>query len=117
LVISHNLKQKINSLEQEYKYLLKDVGEPTRYLGAEIGKHTYSDGVTAWYMSAQLYLKPVIIEVERQGGNLNKLFPKQETLNVPIQAGSHPELDNTEFLKDDDVQLYQSYIGILRGGS
>jgi hypothetical protein len=47
-------------------------------------------------------------------GNLNKLFPKQETLNVPIQAGSHPELDSTQFLKDDDVQLYQSYIGVLR---
>jgi hypothetical protein len=42
------------------------------------------------------------------------VFPKQETLNVPIQAGSHPELDDTHFLKDDDVQLYQSYTGILR---
>jgi hypothetical protein len=62
-------------------------------------------------MSVRLYLKQAIIEVERQWGNLNKVFPKQETLNV--QAGSHPELNDIHFLKDYDVQLYQSYIGIL----
>jgi hypothetical protein len=35
-------------------------------------------------------------------------------LDLPIPAGSHPELDTSKFLEDDDVQLYQSYIGILR---
>jgi hypothetical protein len=82
--------------------------------GCRNRKHTYSDGVAAWYMSACLYLKQAIVEIEQQWGNLNKLFPKQETLNIPIQAGSHPELDTTQFFKDDNVQLYQSYIGILR---
>jgi hypothetical protein len=64
-------------------------------------------------MSANLYLKQAIIEVERKWGNILKLFPKQ-TLDVPVQPGSHPELDSTKFLEDDDVQLYQSYIGVLR---
>jgi hypothetical protein len=36
-------------------------------------------------------------------------------LDVPIQPGSHPELDTTGYLRDDDIQLYQqSYIGVLR---
>jgi hypothetical protein len=51
--------------------------------------------------------------VKQTWGNITKLFPKQ-TLDVPIQAGSHPELDTSKFLEDDDVQLYQSYIGVLR---
>jgi Reverse transcriptase (RNA-dependent DNA polymerase) len=38
LVVSHDPKRIDKSLEEEYKYLLKDVGESIRYLGAEIGK-------------------------------------------------------------------------------
>jgi hypothetical protein len=113
LIVSQNLGRIIKSLEHEYKYKLKDVGEPTRYLGAEIGKYTLPDGSNAWYMSARLYLQKEIIEVERQFGNLLKIL-KPSMLDVPIQPGSHPEVDDTAFLEDDDVQLYQSYIGILR---
>jgi hypothetical protein len=58
-------------------------------------------------------LQQAITEVERQFGNLLKIF-KPSTLDVLIQPGSHPELDDTPFLEDDDVQLYQSYIGVLR---
>jgi hypothetical protein len=31
-----------------------------------------------------------------------------------MQPGSHPELDMSKFLDDDNTQLYQSYIGVLR---
>jgi hypothetical protein len=55
LVVSHDSKRIVKSLEEEYKYLLKDVGEPKRYLGAEIGKRSFSDGTPAWYMSARHY--------------------------------------------------------------
>jgi hypothetical protein len=116
LVVSHEPKRIISTLEDEYKYRLKDVGEPKRYLGAEVGRYNFSDGTRAWFMSARLYLQQAIIEVERKWGNVSKLFPRQ-VLDVPIQAGSHPELDTTKFLEDEDVQLYQSYIGILRWGS
>jgi hypothetical protein len=73
LVVSGNPKYIIKSLEEEYKYRLKDVGEPKRYLGAEIGKHTFPDGSIAWYMSARFYLDQAIIEVERKWGNLWKI--------------------------------------------
>jgi hypothetical protein len=92
---------------------LKDIGESKRYIGAKIGKYNFSDGTSAWYMSARLYLQQAIIEVEHQFSNLLKIF-KPSTLDEPIEPGSHPELDDTGFLEDDDVQLYQSYIGVLQ---
>jgi Reverse transcriptase (RNA-dependent DNA polymerase) len=113
-IVSHDPQKIINSLTEEYKYKLKDVGEPKQYLGAKIGSYTFSDGVKSRYMSARLYLQQAIVEVERQRGSLKSLFPQQNQLDVPIPPGSHPELDTTNFLRDDDVQLYQSYIGILR---
>ena len=114
LIISHDPKKIIQSLTEEYKYRLKDVGEPTRYLGAEVGKHDVnSDGTATWYMSARLYLKQAILEIERKWGNITKLFPRQ-VLDTPMLAGSHPELDTTDFLDDEDTQLYQSYVGVLR---
>jgi Reverse transcriptase (RNA-dependent DNA polymerase) len=80
LIVSHQPSRIISTLENEYKYKLKDVGEPTRYLGAEIGKYRLPDGSNAWYMSARLYLQQAITEVERQFGNLLKIF-KQSTLD------------------------------------
>jgi hypothetical protein len=65
LIASHNPQKIINSLTEEYKYKLKDLGESKGYLGAEIGSYTFSDGVKSWYMSARLYLQQAIIEVER----------------------------------------------------
>jgi Reverse transcriptase (RNA-dependent DNA polymerase) len=41
LIVSQEPGRIINNLEQEYKYKLKDVGEPSRYLGTEIGKYTF----------------------------------------------------------------------------
>lgn len=64
-------------------------------------------------MSSKLYLNQAIIEVERRWGNVSKLFPRQ-VLDVPVQPGSHPELDTTKFLNDEDTQIYQSYVGVLR---
>jgi hypothetical protein len=89
---------------------LKDVGEPTKYLGAEVGKYYFS---MTWYMSANRYLKQALAEMERQWGNITKMSPKK-ILNVTIQPGSHPEMDVTKFLRDNVVQLYQRYIGITR---
>jgi hypothetical protein len=45
LIVSSDPKKIIDILQDEYKYKLKDVGEPKRYLGAEIGKYDFSDGI------------------------------------------------------------------------
>lgn len=93
LVVSHDPQIIIDSLQNEYKYRLKDVGPPVRYLGAQIGKYEFSNGEYAWYMSAELYLKQAINEIEEKWGPLQKMFSGRQSLDVPIIAGTHPELD------------------------
>ena len=114
LVVSHDPKSIVDTLQNEYKYRLKDVGPPTRYLGAQIGQYEFEDGSKAWFMSAQLYLQQAIKEVETLWGPMHKLFRDRGSLDTPLPAGVHPELDDSPMLDDDDTQLYQSYVGLLR---
>lgn len=114
LVVSHDPKLIVNALQDEYKYRLKDVGPPVRYLGAQIGRYKFDDGSSAWYMSAQLYLQQAISEIEVKWGPLAKLFGNRQLLDTPMLPRSHPELDTSKFLDDENTQLYQSYIGVLR---
>ena len=113
LVISHNPKKIAGVLKSEpYNYTLKDEGPPTRYLGAKVGPYLLGRQKT-WYMSAELYLRNAIKEIEGKWGNLSKMFPRQ-SLDTPVLPSSHPEIDNSKPLTDDEIQVYQSYIGILR---
>ena len=95
-----------------YNYVLKDVGPPEKYLGAKCGKYNLGDG-EAWYMSAELYLYHAIKEIERKWGNISCISNRQN-LDIPANQKYHPEIDTSNFLNNDDTQLYQSYIGILR---
>ncbi|MGH7955039.1 MAG: hypothetical protein ACREOZ_03675, partial [Gloeomargaritales cyanobacterium] len=88
-------------------YRLKDVGEPTRYLGATIGK--YKDpGLECWFMSAKDYLERALPVIEARF-DLKKFRAEQ-----PLPTSYHPELDTSPELNDDDARLYMSYIGILQ---
>ena len=64
-------------------------------------------------MSAEKYLTKALPEIERKFGNLVSLFGKLQ-LDTPAPTSFHPEIDQTDFLDEDNVWLYQSYIGILR---
>ena len=56
----------INTLKKEpLNYTLKDVGPPTKYLGAKCGTYNLGDS-SAWYMSAEIYLGHAIKEIERK---------------------------------------------------
>lgn len=113
LTISEHAKEIPQQLIMDYKYRLKDVGPPRKYLGAKVGKQTLSDGSLAWYMSAGEYLKKALPEIERKFGNIVNLFGKS-LLDTPAPTDFHPELDQSALLDNDNTWLYQSYIGILR---
>ena len=113
LVISTDPDKIINALRDDYEYKMKDVQEPKRYLGATVGKYELYDNSPCWFMSAEQYLENAIKEVERKWGNLYKLF-KKGMIETPCRTKYKPELDDTPFLDDDNHQIYQSYIGILR---
>ena len=64
-------------------------------------------------MSIELYLKNALQEVENKWENLSKMFPRQ-SLDILVPTNLHPKIDESKLLKNDDVQLYQSCIGMLR---
>lgn len=108
LVISHRGAEILDLLSNKYKYRLKDVGPPTRYLGAIVGRYD-KNGTKTWYLSAKDYLQKAIPVVEEHYGSLNKY--KADT---PLPPNYHPEDDQSPFLSDEEMSLYQSFIGTLR---
>jgi hypothetical protein len=112
LVISFDPGGVLKQLETEYKYRLKDVGEPTKFLGAKIGKYT-TDCQDLWYISAESYLEKVLVAVEERFGKLDTLFARSR-IDTPAPKDFHSEIDISDFLNGEDIDLYQSYIGILR---
>ena len=112
LTVSDNPKAITDKLQDAYKYRLKDVGPPTKYLGAKMGPHRLEAGSTAWSMSAEAYLKKALPEIERKCGNIINMF-KKSTLGTPAPSDFHPGMDQSDFLEEEDFWLYQCYIGIL----
>jgi Reverse transcriptase (RNA-dependent DNA polymerase) len=111
LVISERPSMILQTLADDHNYRLKDVGSPTRYLGASIGKKQLTDGVF-WFISAEAYLSKALDTIEERFGKLESLF--KYTPNTPAPTNFHPEIDDSDFLDEDGTTLYQSYIGILR---
>jgi hypothetical protein len=107
-VISHCGTELLELLTDKYQYRLKDVGPPKRYLGAVVGRYD-KDGTSTWYLSAKDYLTKAIPIVEGHYGTLNNV--KADT---PLPPNYHPEDDNSAFLKDEEVALYQSFVGTLQ---
>jgi hypothetical protein len=91
-------------------YELKGSGAPDTFLGASIGRHTFTDGSgSAWYQSAEDYLQNAIKTVEERLGHP---LPTGR-VSTPLDHGYHPEIDENALLDDDQANYYQSMIGIL----
>jgi hypothetical protein len=93
--------------------VLKDFGPPTRYLGASIGTYDLDDHTKCLFMSPDQYLANAITVVQT---NLQKHNIKLNYIrsDVPMTPGYHPEVDTSDPLNADAVNLYQSYVGVLR---
>jgi hypothetical protein len=112
LIVSENPKAILKCLETEFKYRLKDVGPPARFLGAKIEKVALFVTIY-WMISEESYLEKAMTSVEKTFGKLDTLF-KRSRLDTPAPTDFHPELDDTPFLDEDSITLYQSYISILQ---
>ncbi|MGH3053999.1 MAG: reverse transcriptase domain-containing protein, partial [Gaiellaceae bacterium] len=108
LAISENARSVLLELEEHYD--LKGIGPPERYLGATIAQCKLPNGTKAWSMSATQYLKEAIKNVEEKTGQKFDQHRKP----TPLQSDYHPELDQSEYLNDDDANYYLSLIGILQ---
>ena len=54
--------------------------------------------------------------IDRMVDNYTRIFGKRPTTNIslPLEHGDHPELDDSELLDEDGIQIYQSLIGSLQ---
>ena len=83
----------LNKIDQHYKLKAGSVEEPTRYLGANIGKHQLADGNLAWSMSSDGYVKSALQNVEAW---LEKRGERLKTkVACVLPSGWKPELDVT----------------------
>jgi hypothetical protein len=113
LAIGMEPRATLNILESDYNYVLKYCVPPTRYLGASIGTYDLDDQTKCFFMSPDQYLANAITVVQ---ANLQKHNIKLNYMrsDVPITPGYHPEVDRSDPLNADAMNLYQSYVGVLR---
>ena len=54
--------------------------------------------------------------IDRMIDNYTRIFGKRPATNVssPLEHGDHPELDDSELLDEEGIQIYQSLIGSLQ---
>ena len=96
-----NPQEIITELENKHQLKLKGVGEMKFHLGCDFfrdpdgtlcfGPRRYIDKMIGTY--TQMYKEP----------------PKE--FSSPLEKNNHPELDDTEFLDDQDIKIYQSMVG------
>jgi len=102
LVIGHNTMETIEKFKELYP--LKGVGKPEYYLGGDV-EEVEVDGKKAWALSAKTCLKNVCDKIER-------LYEvKLRNYGSPLEAGYHPEIDETPLLSPNEVTKYRMLIG------
>ena len=92
--------------EVEHYYILKGVGVPEFYLGADVGKvkgpFNLKGETTTW--SAKTYLKNVCDKIEKLMGPLR-------SYSHPMDPNYRPEIDDSPLLSEDEVAKYRMLIG------
>jgi Reverse transcriptase (RNA-dependent DNA polymerase) len=100
-----NPEQFVAILEEKYNFKLKGTGNIKYHLGMDFQRD--QDGI--------LCISPIKY-IEKTINNYERIFGETPRQNVtsPLEKGDHPELDNTEFLDQHGIVLYQSLIGALQ---
>ena len=85
----------------ETRYNLKSVGTPEYYIGADLKK----DAQGRWTIGSSTYLKNVCDKIE------SLYDTKLRNVGSPLNAGDHPETDESDFLTGEDITKYQMLCG------
>jgi Reverse transcriptase (RNA-dependent DNA polymerase) len=114
LIISHDPQGRVIDVLQARGYICKDLGEPERYLGAQVGCFNLKHGNTVvgqcWYILAEKYIKVAIKNIETR----SKSKLDYAKIQLPLESNYKPELDNSPELDDQQINYYQSIIGVLQ---
>ena len=110
----------MDMLKDSYRIKPECIGEPKRYLGADISKVYYPDGSYDWCLSSKTYVKEAVKNVKRKiaedGFEYNKkLSDKNYSAPNPFSSVQYrPELDTSRGCNESQVAFYQNLIGVLR---
>ena len=98
-------KKFVNILENKYRFKLKGTGPLKSHLGTNFERDKH--GVRC--MSPKKY-------IDRMVDNYARIFGGRPTTNVssPLKHGDHLELDDSELLDEEGIQMYQSLVGSLQ---
>jgi len=107
IVIAKDAMAILTEVKTKGKFDLKGVGKPEYYLGGDIYRSEDPNSPIKTAMSAKTYLKNIWYKIERVFGTTLRNY------NTPLEAGYHPELDDSELLDDDDTTRYRMLTGSL----
>jgi hypothetical protein len=104
-IVSKDPENIIRVLEDTYKFKLKGTGPISFHLGCDFVRE---EGGT-------LCIKPTKY-IQKMVDSYVNLFGSKPSRKVtsPLEKGDHPECDQTAFLDDKGIQVYQSLIGSLQ---
>ena len=112
LHLSHDTKPTMDALGALYLLKPEACGQPTRYLGANVGKYQLPDGREVWSMSSYDYVRNAVKNLEV---TLNEEGMKLKgRAERPLPSNYRPEIDISPLLSDELANRYQNLIGILR---
>ena len=113
LVVAEDPRSILMQLDQHLMLKPSSIGEPTMYLGANIGKYKFpGDDKEYWYMGSEHYVRESVKNVERYLEQYDKQLKSKAPTILPSNYA--PELDVSPVLDDELTSTYQQYIGVLR---
>ena len=92
------------ALRATHKFKLKGVGHPEYHLGGDFGRDP--DGTLYW--GSKTYVTKLLANYERLFGGPPAKY------SSPLDPHDHPELDQSPFLRESDIKVYQSLVGALQ---
>jgi hypothetical protein len=93
-------------LTEDYKFKLKGTGLIEFHVGCDF--FCDEEGVSCF--TPRKYIDKLIALYERMFGSK----PRTNKITSPLVKGDHPEIDNSAFLEEEDIQQDQSLIGQLQ---
>ena len=84
---------------------MKGVGTPEYYGGTDI---EWDKGRQCWTLEAKSYIKGVCDRIEKL------LEIPLKNIGTPLDAGDHPEMDDTDLFVPSEAPIYQMMIRCLR---
>jgi len=101
LLFSRDPDPILEYLKNECGYILKGVGTPDYYNGADFG---FTKNAFPW-MSCKTYIANICDKIEKL------MEVKLKGYGSPMEVGDHPESDESDFLPASEIPIYQMLIG------